>query len=201
MAYRKEDTSVERTLVMVKPDGVERGLIGEIIGRFEKRGLKIVALKMMKPSIESIDEHYPKDDAWIARLGDKGFNVFKELGLDPKEIMGTDNNLEAGKSVRKWLIDFMTEAPVVAMIIEGFHAIEMVRKIVGVTLPSKADIGTIRGDYSVDSPAAANVNKRAIRNIVHASENKEEAKQEISHWFLEDEIYDDYERSDHMAMF
>lgn len=201
MVYRKEDAAVERTLVMVKPDGVERGLIGEIIDRFEKRGLKIVALKMIKPSIENIDEHYPKDDAWIARLGDKGFNVFKELGLDPKEIMGTDNNLEAGQAVRKWLIDFMTEAPVVAMIIEGFHAIEMVRKIAGPTLPSKAEIGTIRGDFSVDSPAAANVNKRAIRNILHASENKEEAKKEIAYWFSQEEIYDDYERADHRAMF
>lgn len=201
MVYKKEDVAVERTLVMVKPDGVERGLVGEIIGRLEKRGLKIIALKMVKPSIEKIDEHYPKDDTWIARLGDKGFNVFKELGLDPKEIMGTDNNLEAGKSVRKWLVDFMTEAPVVAMVIEGYHAIDMVRKITGPTLPSKAEIGTIRGDYSIDSPAAANVSKRAIRNIVHASENKEEAKKEIAHWFSEEEIYDDYDRADHGAMF
>jgi len=201
MVYKKDDVAVERTLVMVKPDGVERGLVGEIISRFENRGLKIVALKMVKPSIEKIDEHYPKDDAWISRLGDKGFNVFAELGLDPKEVMGTDNNLEAGKSVRKWLVDFMTEAPVVAMIIEGYYAIDMVRKITGPTLPSKAEIGTIRGDYSIDSPAAANVSKRAIRNIVHASENKEEAKKEIAHWFSEEEIYDDYERADHRAMF
>ncbi len=194
-------TAIERTFVMVKPDGVERGLIGEIIGRFEKRGLKLIALKMVKPTLEHINDHYPKDETWIARLGDKGFNVFKEYGLDPKVVMGTDNNLEAGKKVRQWLIDFMTEAPVVAMVIEGVHAIDMIRKITGSTLPNKAEIGTIRGDYSVDSPAAANLNLRAVKNLVHASETKEEAANEISHWFSEEEIYPDYVRADHAAMF
>ncbi len=188
--------AIERTFVMVKPDGVERGLVGEVVSRMEKRGLRIVAMKMVKPSIAHLDGHYPKDDTWIARLGDKGFNVFKEYGIDPKEIMGTDDNLEAGKKVRVWLVDYLAEAPVVPMIIEGIHAIDMARKIVGVTLPSKADIGTIRGDFSVDSPAAANFSKRAIRNIVHASENKQEAEQEIAHWFSEEEISDDYVRVD-----
>ena len=194
-------TAIERTFVMVKPDGVERGLIGEIIARFEKRGLKVLALKMVKPTLEHINDHYPKDDTWISRLGDKGFNVFKEYGLDPKEVMGTDNNLEAGKQVRQWLIDFMTEAPVVAMVIEGIHARDMIRKITGSTLPNKADIGTIRGDYSVDSPAAANLNQRAVKNLVHASETKEEAENEIAHWFSAEEIYSDYTRADHAAMF
>ena len=193
--------AIERTLAMVKPDGVERGLIGEVISRFEKRGLKVIGLKMVKPTLEHIDAHYPKDEAWISRLGDKGFNVFKEYGLDPKEVMGTDNNLEAGKLVREWLVNYMTEAPIVAMVIEGIHAIDMVRKIAGPTLPSKAEIGTIRGDFSVDSPAAANLNKRAIKNIVHASENKEEAANEIAHWFSEEEIFEDYLRADHAAMF
>ena len=193
--------AIERTFVMVKPDGVERGLIGEVISRFEKRGLKVVALKMAKPSLQHLDEHYPKDEAWISRLGDKGFNVFKEYGIDPKDVMGTDDNLEAGKKVRKWLVDYLAEAPVAPMIIEGIHAIDMVRKIVGVTLPSKADLGTIRGDFSVDSPAAANMSQRAIRNIVHASENKEEAEQEIAHWFSEEEIFDDYVRVDQAGTF
>lgn len=193
--------AVERTLVLVKPDGVERGLIGEIIKRFEMRGLKIVALKLVKPGLEHINNHLPKDDAWMSRLGDKGFNVFKELGLDAKEIMGTEDNLEAGKKVRVWLADYLNEAPVAAMVIEGIHAIDMVRKIAGVTLPNKADIGTIRGDFSVDSPAAANVQKRAIRNLVHASETPQEAQHEINHWFSEEEIYDDYDRVDQAGMF
>jgi nucleoside-diphosphate kinase len=137
---------IERTLVMAKPDGVQRGLVGEIIRRFEIRGLKLVALKLVKPTFEHLDNHYPKDEAWIARLGDKGFNTFKEHNIDPMAIMGTTNNLEAGKQVREWLIDYMTEAPVAAMVFEGIHAIDMARKITGVTLPANAEIGTIRGD-------------------------------------------------------
>lgn len=192
--------TIERTFAMVKPDGVERGLIGEIISRFEKRGLKITGIKMVKPVLEHMDNHYPKDDEWLARLGDKGFKVFEEYGLDPKEIMGTDNKLEVGKKVRDWLITYMMEAPLVAMVIEGVHAIDMVRKVVGPTLPNKAEIGTIRGDYSVDSPAAANLNNRAIKNLIHASENKADAEKEVKHWFSEEEIFD-YERADFSAMF
>jgi len=196
---KKRISVIEQTFVMVKPDGTQRGLVGEIIRRFESRGLKLVAIKMVKPSFEHLDNHYPKDEAWIARLGDKGFNTFKEHDIDPMDIMGTDNNLEAGKQVREWLVNYMAEAPVVPMVFEGIHAIEMARKIAGVTLPSKADIGTIRGDFSVDSPAAANFQKRAIRNLVHASENKQEALDEIQHWFSEEDIHDDYERVDQIG--
>lgn len=200
MSEKKSNPALEKTLVLVKSDGVQRGLIGEVISRLEKRGLKIIGLKMVKPTLEHLDEHYPKDEAWIARLGEKGFTVFEEYGLDPKEHMGTSDKREAGKMVREWLIDYLLEAPVVAMIIEGIHAVDMVRKISGTTLPSKAEIGTIRGDFSVDSPAAANLEGRAIKNIVHASENKEEAKHEIAHWFAAEEIYE-YKRSDHAVMF
>lgn len=199
-AKKKTGVAVERTFVMVKPDGVQRGLIGEIISRLEKRGLKIIALKMVKPTLEHLDEHYPKDEAWVERLGDKGFKVFEEYGINPKDHMGTDDRKEAGKMVRGWLINYLIEAPVVAMVVEGVHAVDMVRKIAGNTLPSKAEIGTIRGDFSVDSPAAANLEGRAIKNIVHASENKEEADHEIGHWFAAEEI-EDYKRSDHVVMF
>lgn len=191
---------MEKTLVLVKPDGVQRGLIGEVIKRIEQRGLKIVALKMVKPSLDHFDNHYPKDDTWIARLGQKGFTTFEEQGIDPKEVMGTTNKKAAGKQVRKWLIDYMMEAPVVAVIVEGIHAVDMVRKIAGNTLPHKAEIGTIRGDFSVDSPATANVEKRSVKNIMHASETAEEAKSEIAHWFSQEEIYE-WDRPDHKAMF
>lgn len=201
MADAKKNPAFDRTVVLVKPDGVQRGLIGEVIKRIENRGLKIVALKMVKPTLEHIDNHYPKDEAWIERLGHKGFTVFEEYGIDPKEHMGTDSEKEAGKMVRKWLIDYLVEAPIVAMIVEGVHAIDMVRKIAGNTLPSKADIGTVRGDYSVDSPAAANLEGRAIKNIMHASENKEEAEHEIGHWFSDEDVHDDYTRSDHRVMY
>lgn len=190
----------EKTVVLVKPDGVQRGLIGMVISRLENRGLKIVALKMIKPSIEHVDAHYPKDEAWIERLGHKGFTVFEEYGLDPKQYLGTDVKMEAGKMVRKWLVDYLTEAPIVAMIVEGVHAIDNVRKIAGNTLPSKAEIGSIRGDFSVDSPAAANIEGRAIKNIIHASENPEEAEHEIAHWFSQEDVFE-YSRSDHRVMF
>lgn len=198
---KKFAPGVERTFAMVKPDGVQRGLVGEIISRFEKRGLKVVALKMVKPSVEHIENHYPKDEQWIARLGQKGFSVFDEQGISRTEAMGTEDELEAGKQVRGWLVDYLTTAPVVAMVIEGVQARDMVRKIAGATLPAKAEIGTIRGDFSTDSPVAANMSKRSIKNIIHCSETVEEAEHEISHWFSEEEIYDDYERSDHSAMF
>jgi nucleoside-diphosphate kinase len=191
---------VERTFVMVKPDGVQRGLIGEIVGRLEKRGLKVVALKMVKPSIEHITNHYPKDEKWVTRLGEKSFKTFEELGLDPMDVQGTRDKHEAGQQVRKWLIDYMTEAPVVPMVVEGIQAIEMVRKIAGHTLPAKAEIGTIRGDFSVDSPAVANVEKRSVKNLIHASETKEEAEHEIAHWFSEEEIFE-WDRPDHKAMY
>lgn len=199
---KKEVTKVgiERTFVMVKPDGVERGLIGEVIGRFEKRGLKLIGLKMVKPSMEHIDAHYPKDEAWIKRLGEKGFKTFKEYGISPKDEMGTEDELEAGKMVREWLMDYILEAPVVAMAIEGYLAVAIVRKIVGSTIPSQAELGTIRGDYSIDSPVSANLSQRAMKNLIHASETAEEAKHEISHWFSADELYE-YERTDHSAMF
>ena len=197
---KKTNPAIERTLVIVKPDGVQRGLIGEVISRLESRGLKLIALKMVKPTLEHVDAHYPKDEAWIERLGHKGFTVFEQYNISPKEHMGTDDKKEAGKMVRQWLVDYLTEAPVVPMIIEGVHAIDNVRKIAGNTLPTKADIGTIRGDYSVDSPAAANLEGRAIKNIVHASENVEEADHEIAHWFAAEEIHS-YELAHHAAMY
>lgn len=200
MAEVDKNIALEKTFVMVKPDGVQRGIIGEIISRFEKRGLKIIAMKMVKPSIEHIDNHYPKDDEWLERLGGKGFSVYEQYGLDPKDVIGTHDKKEAGKIVRQWLVDYMTEAPVVAMVIEGIHAIDMVRKIVGSTLPVNAEIGTIRGDYSVDSPASANLNKRSVKNLIHASENKKEAEHEMGHWFSDEEVYE-YDRVDHKAMF
>lgn len=200
MPEKKKNPAIQRTLVIVKPDAVQRGLIGEVISRLENRGLKIIALKMVKPSLEHVDEHYPKDEAWIERLGHKGFGVFEEYGIDPKEYMGTDSKKEAGIMVRNWLVNYLTEAPVVPMIVEGVHAIDMVRKIAGNTLPSKAEIGTIRGDYSVDSPAAANLEGRAIKNIIHASETPEEAEHEISHWFSGEEIFE-YSLAHHTAMY
>jgi nucleoside-diphosphate kinase len=177
----------QRTYCMIKPDGVMRGLVGEIIGRIEKSGLKIVGLKMQRASEDQIIAHYPmSDQAWIDRLGDKGLNTFNDMNLDVKEILGTDDRSVVGKNVSQTLIKYMTSGPVVCLIVEGIQAIDMVRKLAGHTLPFKADMGTIRGDFSVDSPAVANLENRSIHNLFHASENEVEAANEIKLWFGEE---------------
>ncbi len=179
----------EKTFLMVKPDGVKKGLIGEIIKRIEQRDLKIVALEMFQATPEDIDNHYPKDEAWLKRVGGKTLDTYQKYNLDPVKEIGTDDPLEIGKQVRGWLIEFMTSAPMVKMVIQGVHAVDMVRKIVGPTIPAKAEMGTIRGDFSVDSPALANKERRAIANLVHASETAEEAEHEINYWFGGKDIF------------
>lgn len=190
----------ERTFLMIKPDGVTRGLIGEIIHRVEKCGLKIVALEMVHPTEKQMDEHYPKDKEWITRLGKKTLETYKKYGYNAIKELGTDKPEKIGPMVRKWLIQFMTSAPLVKMIIQGVHAVDMVRKMAGPTMPALAEMGTIRGDFSVDSAAIANKNKRAVRNIIHASETQQEAKHEIKHWFSPDVIHN-YKRNDDGIVF
>jgi len=188
------DFKKERTYVMIKPDGVKKGLIGEIVRRFEQRDLKIAALEMFQPTVEQIDDHYPKDEAWVRRLGQKTLGTYEKYGLDAMKQLGTADDLEIGKMVRKWLVDYMTSAPLVRMVVEGVHAVDMVRKICGVTLPYLADMGTIRGDYSADSPAVANSEHRAVMNLVHASETPAEAEHEIKHWFGDRKVIFEYGR-------
>ncbi len=173
----------ERTYVMIKPDGVRKGLIGEIIRRFEQRDLKIVALEMFQPSIDLIDNHYPKDEGWITRLGEKTLFTYEKYGYDAMADFGTTEASKIGPEIRKWVIDYMTSSPLVKIVFQGIHAVDVVRKIAGETMPYKADMGTIRGDFSIDSPALANQEKRAVMNIVHCSETAEEAEHEIKHWF------------------
>jgi nucleoside-diphosphate kinase len=190
----------ETTFLLIKPDGVVRGLTGEIIRRIEQRGLKIVALEMEQATRDKIDNHYPKDPKWIHRLGEKTLSTYEKYGYDVVKELGTDDPDKIGRLVRDWLVDFMASAPIVKMVIKGVHAVDMIRKIVGPTMPSDAPIGTVRGDYSVDSAALANRQKRAVRNIVHASETAEEAAHEIKHWFGSKRLFD-YERSDESIMF
>ena len=180
----------EVTYVMLKPDGVRKGLIGEVIKRFEQRDLKIVALEMTKPDFDQVDNHYPKNEEWITRLGHKTLSTYEKYGYDAITELGTDDAAKIGPEIRKWLIDYMTSAPLVKMVVKGVHAVDVVRKIAGETMPYKADMGTIRGDFSIDSPALANAEKRAVMNIVHCSETPEEAAHEIKHWFGESVIHD-----------
>lgn len=190
----------EKTNLIIKPDGVKRGLVGEIISRIEKRGLKIISLEMIQATREQIDNHYPKDEAWIKRLGEKTLKNYQTFKIDAITEMGTADPLEIGKKVRGWLLDYMTSGPMVKMIIKGIHAIDMVRKIVGKSLPAEAEMGTIRGDFSVDDATAANSDKRAIHNLVHASETPGEAEHEIGMWFALEDIFD-YKRAEEDIMF
>ncbi|MCD6115076.1 nucleoside-diphosphate kinase [bacterium] len=196
MSHPKE----EKTVLLIKPDGVKRGLIGEIISRIEKRGLKIIALQMFWATKEQVDGHYPKDEKWLKRIGEKTLKNYQDYGLDIKKELGTDDFLEIGKMVRGWLIDYLTSGPMVKMVIKGIHAIDMVRKIVGSSMPAEAEMGTIRGDFSVDDATAANRDKRAIHNLVHASETPEEAAHELQFWFAPEEIHD-YKRAEEDIMF
>lgn len=190
----------QRTLVLVKPDGVMRGLIGEIIKRIERRGLKIIAMKMVKVDRSHLERHFPSSSEWSDRLGEKGLKTFAEYNLDPVEYMGTNDRSEIGKRVKETLYEYMVSGPIVAFVVEGIHAIDMVRKLAGNTLPVFAEMGTIRGDYSVDSPSIANTEMRAIHNIMHASETPEEAENEVKLWFNEDEIHS-YKRAEEDIMF
>lgn len=181
---------IERTLVILKPDAIQRGITGDIISRFEKIGLKIIGMKMFTPSMDILNKHYPIDrQDFIIGMGNKTIDNNKELGIDTKAQFGHSDPKKIGLMIQKWLVDFMASAPVIAMVLEGPHAIELVRKVRGHTLPLKAQPGTITGDYSFDSSALANSSLRPIRNLVHASGSLQEAAFEIDLWFSESELF------------
>ena len=190
----------EQTLILVKPDGMQRGLVGEIIKRFETRGFKVVGLKIIKPSREHVQKHYLATKEQLGGMGNKSLDDLKSAGIDPIKELGTNDPMKIGRMINDWNFEFLSSGPVVAMVLQGFRAVEMARKIVGNTIPAKADIGTIRGDFSVDAPLLGNSRKRAIKNMVHASSSVSDAQKEISHWFSKNEIFE-YKRADEGAMF
>lgn len=197
-----QDLQKERTVVLVKPDGVKRGLVGEVISRFEKMGLKLIGLKIVWADKALAENHYPDSRTELLRgIGEKTLQTYEKYGRDPKEQFGEMTAEQIGGMVNKWNIDFITSGPVVAMVLEGVHAIDNVRALAGNTMPVFAQPGTIRGDFSIDSPALANIKGRAVRNIVHASGNAEEAKYEEQLWFRNDDIVDNYKRTDEDVMF
>src|SRR3989338_1717228 len=191
---------LERTLVLIKPDGVKRGLIGPIMERYERAGLKVIAMKMVTASRDQAMSHYPVNEEHMQLMGEKSLKTYVEYGLDPIEYIGTNNPLEIGKMIREWNSEYLSSGPVVAIVLEGIHAISNVRLLTGNTLPTFALPGTIRGDFSIDSPALANSRKRAVINLIHAAGEPEEAEREKNHWFTSDEIQN-YKRSDEDVMF
>jgi nucleoside-diphosphate kinase len=174
----------ERTFVIIKPDGVQRSLIGEVIGRFERIGLKLVAMKMVLPTAEMAKKHYTLDPEWVRKVGEKSIANYGKKGLTPP----SNDPLEIGNKVLGNLINYMTSGPVVAMAWQGAHAVGIVRKIVGGTEPLTSDVGTIRGDFVLDSYQISDADGRAVRNVIHASGSVDEAKGEIDLWFNDKEI-------------
>lgn len=162
-----------------------RGLAGEIISRFERMGLKIAAAKLMHPGKELTQKHYPVTEEWLTKVGNNTISDCEKYGLNTKEVMGTDDPIEIGKLVHKWNVEYFTGGDILALVFEGAHAVEAVRKLCGPTLPLLATPGTIRGDFSSASAISENMAKMPIRNLIHASGSEEEAKREIDLWFPE----------------
>jgi len=173
----------ERTFVMIKPDGVQRGLVGEILRRFENTGLKLVCLKLLLLDEKKLWEHYGKDDVWFEKKG-------KGIAADRTAAgMSVDKEpLEYGKDIIRALVKFMTSGPVVMLVLEGNQAVGVVKKLVGGTEPSTSDVGTIRGDLTVDSYSIAAIDDRAVRNLIHCSDAPEEALREIALWLSPEDL-------------
>lgn len=175
----------ERTLIILKPDAVQRSLMGEIIRRFERSGLKFVAFKFVSPSEEHLFAHYNKDDEWFTKKGENMINNIKAQGKETEK-----EAIEYGKDIIRAVVREMRQSPVLAIVVEGLGAVDQVTRLVGTTEPATADIGTIRGDFSVDTYAHTSIEDRSIRNLIHCSDCVEEADREIALWFDESEIMD-----------
>lgn len=176
----------ERTLVILKPDALQRSLIGEIIERYERIGLKLVAMKMLRPSEEMIEKHYTLDPEWRRVTGEKTIKGYLDKGQTPPFT----NPLDVTSVLLKKLSSYLSSGPVIAMIWQGAHAVKIVRKITGGTEPLTTDVGTIRGDFVLDSYEMSDKDGRCIRNLIHASGSVKEAEMEISHWFRPEEIFE-----------
>ena len=174
----------ERTLIMIKPDGVQRTLMGEIIKRYEQIGLKLIGIKMLVPTEQHIEQHYTLDPEWRRITGEKTIAGYKKKGLTPP----SEDPFEITAKILAGLKKYMTSGPMVAMVWEGAHSVAIGRKLAGGTEPLTSDIGSIRGDFVLDSYQMSDKDGRAVRNLLHASGSPEEAEMEIKHWFDEKEL-------------
>jgi len=174
---------IEKSLVIIKPDGVQRSLVGEIIGRFERKGLKLTAMKLAVPTEEQVFSHYNKDEEWFQRKGDGVVKDRKAVGLPIEK-----EAIEYGRDIIGGIAKYITAGPVVMMVLEGHQATAVVTNLVGTTEPANADVGTIRGDFTIDSYALSARDDRAVRNLIHCSEDAAEGERETAIWFTEEEI-------------
>lgn len=174
----------ERTLVLIKPDGVQRGLIGEIVKRYERSGLKLVGLKLVVPTHDLVEAHYLVDPEWRVKTGLKTIESYKAKGKKPP----SEDPLKITEVILNNLKRYMSAGPVVAMVWQGIHAVGVVRKITGGTEPLTSDVGTIRGDLTIDSYEISDIDGRAVRNLIHSSGTPDEAEKEIVLWFASHEL-------------
>lgn len=174
----------DRTLVIIKPDGIQRSLIGEIIQRYERLGLKMVAIKMTVPTMDLIEKHYSADPEWKKITGMKTIESYIKKGMKPP----SGDPIVISNKIIANLKKYMTAGPVIAMVWEGAHAVPIVRKITGGTEPLSSDVGSIRGDFVLDSYEISDTDGRSIRNLIHASGSNADAEKEIDLWFEKNEI-------------
>lgn len=174
----------EQSLVIIKPDGIQRSLIGEIIKKYEKTGLKLVAIKMIIPTNSLIKKHYLIDPQWPIKTGTKALETYKNKGQKPP----SNDPKKIGVTILNYLKKYLSSGPVIVMVWQGMHAVSVVRKITGSTEPCTSDVGTIRGDYTIDSYQISDLDGRSVRNLVHASSSPQEAEKEIPLWFKPNEL-------------
>lgn len=173
----------ERSLVIIKPDGVQRSMMGEIIQRIERTGLKMVAFKFLVPTEAQSWEHYLKTDEWFISKGGRIVAERTAHGLPIEK-----EPIDYGKAIIDTIVRYFTSGPVLAFVVEGNQSIAIVKKLVGSTEPTLSDVGTIRGDLTIDSYALSSLDERAVRNLVHCSDNVDDAEREINIWFSPSEI-------------
>jgi len=190
----------QKALLIIKPDGVQRGLCGTILKRFEQVGLTVIGLKFKTADTKTVEAHYPTTDVWFGKVGQRTLTNYAKKGIDVKKQFGTEDPIEIGKIVKKWLVTFFQESPVLIVAVEGYETIEIVRKISGNTIPILAAPGTIRGDFSHDTIDLANAQARPLRNIIHASDSIDDGDKEVHLWFNDSELFS-YKRSDEDIMF
>jgi len=179
----------ERTLILIKPDVIQRQIVGEILSRFERKGFKIVGMKMVNATKEQIQDHYTDEESYLIETGEKA----KKGAIARGEDVSNWNSLERGKIIRKNNVVYLTCGPIIAMVLEGHGVVAGVRKILGSASPADGDVGTIRDDYSFDTYVLADYISRATRTMLHASDSPENAERERKIWFKEDELCNNYE--------
>ncbi len=184
---------LERTLIILKPDAVKRGLVGKVIETFENVGLKLMAAKMLQPDKEVIKNHYPGTSEWIKEMGEKTLASFKQSGNDVMKTFKTEDPAELGRFIYERLIKYWMEGPIVVMAWQGPNAVAVARKLRGHTIPSLAVPGTLLAQYSFDSSPLSSSLDRVVKTFIHASGSTDEAEREIKYWFPKVE-FKNYER-------